>query len=229
MKQLLLVRHAQASFESADYDVLSERGHQQSRLLGRALDARGVMPDLVVRGRLRRHEETVAGLLAGQGSSPALLVDPGWDEFDFRHVIEVHEPGYLSRSVVEPGRAAAGPSRQAFQRVFEAATLRWASGRHDADYDETFRAFSARVLQALQRAAAHAPAAGTAVVVSSGGPIAAAVSAVLAGDASLWPALNKVTVNTAVTKLLNGRSGPTLSVFNSHEHLEHDSGLITYR
>ena len=52
---------------------------------------------------------------------------------------------------------------------------------------------------------------------------------VLAGDASLWPALNRVAVNTAVSKVLHGRSGLTLSTFNSHEHLEHDPALLTYR
>ena len=35
MSVLLLVRHGQASWGSADYDVLSDRGHEQSRLLGR--------------------------------------------------------------------------------------------------------------------------------------------------------------------------------------------------
>ena len=29
MPSILLVRHAQASFGAADYDVLSERGHEQ--------------------------------------------------------------------------------------------------------------------------------------------------------------------------------------------------------
>lgn len=226
MRQLLLVRHAQASFDGHDYDVLSERGHEQSRLLGQALRSRGVLPDLVVRGGQRRHEETVVGLLDGQASAPAVLVDSGWDEFDFRHVVELHKPGYFS-APAEP--AGTGPTRQAFQQVYEAATLRWSSGHHDEEYEEPFQAFSARVLVAVSRVAAHVPDAGTALVVSSGGPISLAVSHVLAGDASLWPTLSRVVVNTAVTKLLNGRSGLTLVSFNSHEHLEHDPGVITYR
>ena len=55
---LLLVRHGQASFGTADYDVLSETGWEQGRLLGDWLRARGVTPTAVVRGGMRRHRET---------------------------------------------------------------------------------------------------------------------------------------------------------------------------
>jgi len=37
MGVVLLVRHGQASFGADDYDVLSETGIEQSRMLGRAL------------------------------------------------------------------------------------------------------------------------------------------------------------------------------------------------
>ena len=50
MSVILLVRHGQASFGAADYDNLSPTGHEQSRVLGAALAARGVSPDLVVAG-----------------------------------------------------------------------------------------------------------------------------------------------------------------------------------
>ena len=45
MSSILLVRHGQASFGAADYDVLSPTGHEQSRVLGSALAARGVTAD----------------------------------------------------------------------------------------------------------------------------------------------------------------------------------------
>ena len=52
MGQILLVRHGQASWDAEDYDVLSEAGWEQSRLLGDALRQRGVVP---WRGADRRH------------------------------------------------------------------------------------------------------------------------------------------------------------------------------
>ncbi|NUQ87355.1 MAG: histidine phosphatase family protein, partial [Glycomyces artemisiae] len=58
MGLLLLVRHGQASFGADDYDVLSETGWEQARLLGRWLAERRVTPTAVVQGGMRRHRET---------------------------------------------------------------------------------------------------------------------------------------------------------------------------
>ena len=71
MSSILLVRHGQASFGAADYDDLSPTGHEQSRVLGAALAARGVGADLVVAGEMRRHAQTAASLLDGAGWAPA--------------------------------------------------------------------------------------------------------------------------------------------------------------
>lgn len=233
MRVLLLVRHGQASFGSKDYDALSDIGHEQSRVLGRALAARGIVPDLVVGGGMRRHDETAAGILEGLGLSAGevkLETDPGWAEFDFQHVIEVHKPHYRSRTVMMADLARTLKPREAFQKLFEEATTRWTGGEYDDEYHESFPHFRTRVVEALQRTAALSPDRGTVLVVSSGGPIGLAASHVLTGDASLWPSLNRVAVNTAVTKVLNGRSGLTLSSYNEHAHLEHDPAtLLTYR
>ena len=234
MRLIYLVRHGQASFGKRDYDQLSGLGHEQSRLLGRALAVREIVPDVVIRGELRRHRETAEGIVAGisdVGVSRVvpIEVDAGWDEFDFQHVVEVHKPLYRSRTVMIADLARSGAPRQKFQEVFEQATDRWTGGDADDDYHESFPAFSGRVMAALLAAAAHLPEKGTAVVVTSGGPIGLAVSHLLAGDASLWAQLNKVAANTAMTKVIQGRSGLTLSSYNDHSHVEHDRRLITYR
>jgi hypothetical protein len=41
--------------------------------------------------------------------------------------------------------------------------------------------------------------------------------------------LNRVAVNTGVTKLISGRRGITLVSFNEHSHLEQSGQPITYR
>jgi len=53
-----LIRHAEGSFGSAVYDVLSECGHAQVDALRRALERCGVVPDHVVSGSLRRQRDT---------------------------------------------------------------------------------------------------------------------------------------------------------------------------
>ena len=231
MSVLLLVRHGQASFGAADYDALSGTGHEQGRILGRALAARGVVPERIVRGGLRRHRETVEGILVGIGESGRdlpVLVDAGWDEFDFDHVLRVHTPSEESQSVMASvGSLPPEEQRAVFQAFFEEATARWTGGPADHEYAESLPAVSERVVGALQRAAEAAS--GTVLVVSSGGPIGLVTSHLLAGVASLWAQLNRVAVNTAVTKVISGRSGLHLSSFNEHTHLEHDRSLLTYR
>lgn len=229
MSVLLLARHGQASFGKRNYDALSERGHEQARILGSALAARGVQPSRIVTGGMRRHAETVEGILTGLEQGPEVVVDDGWDEFNFEHVVQVHKPLYRSKALMfaDFARTPAAERRARFQALFEEATERWTAGTSDHDYDESFPAFVQRVDEALRRTADAAE--GTVLVVSSGGPIALVASHLLAGDASLWQRLNRVAVNTAVTKLITGRSGVTLSTFNDHTHLEHDRALVTYR
>ena len=222
MSRILLVRHGQASFGAADYDNLSPTGHEQSRVLGAALAARGVTADLVVAGEMKRHHQTAAAVLDGSGWSADVEVDAGWNEFDHLQVLAVHD---------QPTTAEGESEKAAFQRWFEEATLRWTSGESDEHYDESFGAFTSRVEAALARSVEALPRKGTAVVLTSGGPIAWAAASLLADDdrarTDLWLRLNPVSVNTGVSTVICGASGTTLVTFNAHDHLPPD--LLTYR
>lgn len=222
MSRLLLVRHGQASFGAADYDRLSDLGHDQSRVLGAALAARGVRPDVLLAGEMRRHGETAAGVLAGSGWDADVRLDAGWNEFDHLQVLAVHD---------RPTTVAGESEKAAFQRWFEEATRRWASGEHDAAYDESFAAFTGRVEAAVAHALDGLPRSGTAVVLTSGGPVAWACAALLADGrqarTDLWLRLNPVSVNTGTSTVVRGARGTTLVSFNAHDHLSPE--LITYR
>lgn len=217
MGVLLLVRHGQASFGTDDYDVLSETGWEQGRLLGDWLRARDTAPTSVVRGGLRRHRETAEG--AGW---PDAVVDPGWDEFDHLSVVAAH-----------PDAPSGDVDRREFQRVFELATARWTDGGHDGEYAEPWSAFRARVAVSFDAACRLAGPGETAVVVTSGGPIAAVCAALVdpAADAAayarLWSRFNTVLVNSSMTRVVVGSTGPRLLTFNEHPHLE--GHALTYR
>ena len=124
--------------------------------------------------------------------------------------------------------------RREFQRIFEVATRRWTGGEHDADYPESFHAFTGRVGGALTRACSAAGPGGTVVVVSSGGPIAAACAALVGPDADqrdavagLWARFNTVVVNSSLTRVVVGSTGARMLTFNEHSHLEGET--LTYR
>jgi broad specificity phosphatase PhoE len=221
MSVVLLVRHGQASWGAADYDQLSSLGDQQSRTLGTALAARGVRPDLVVRGSMKRHRQTAEATAAAAGWTSPEVEDGGWNEFDHRQMLELHPRG------VGEGEDL---TRVEFQRWFEEATRRWTSGRHAEEYDESFASFGERVEGALRRTVERLEPKQTAVVFTSGGPIAWTVSALLGGETGVWTTLNPVVVNASVTKVVVGGRGTTLVSFNDHSHLEAaDAGLLSYR
>jgi broad specificity phosphatase PhoE len=222
VSQILLVRHGQASWGAEDYDLLSELGERQSFVVGEALAARGVRPDLLVRGSMRRHRQTTEQALAGAGwPADGVVVDEGWDEFDHEQVFAMHPPGYGEGEEM---------SRAQFQAWFHEAMLRWAGGEYDADYDESFSAFGRRVDAALRRTVERLGPNGTAVVFTSGGTISWLATSLLGGTPDVWAQLNPVTVNSSVSKVVVGRRGATLISFNDHSHLEGArEGFITYR
>ena len=220
MGQLLLVRHGQASWDSEDYDVLSATGWEQSRLLGKALAARGIVPDAVVIGGMRRHRETAEACLGEMGVAVAPEVDAGWDEFDHVTMLASHPAPFGERR----------PTKAEFQEWFEAATDRWTGGQYDAEYAESFTAFTSRVGAALRRTSERE---GTVVVFTSGGPISWSAASLLADGPEvagrLWRRLNPVCVNSGVTRLVTGRRGVTLVTFNGHAHLDGVPDQLTYR
>lgn len=221
MGVVVLVRHGQASFGTDDYDVLSPVGWSQGRRLGPWLVGQGVVPTAIVRGDMRRHRETLEAVTETAGWSLDVTVDADWDEFDHLGIVAGH-----------PDVAASMGDRKAFQRVFEQATALWTAG--SGTYDETWVDFVARVRATLDRAVERAGRGQTVVVVTSGGVIGV-VAALLADPdddrpealARRWARANAVMVNSSVTRLVAGSTGPRLLTLNEHAHL--DADLLTYR
>lgn len=219
MGMILLIRHGQASWGADDYDALSERGHEQARLLGAALAARGIAPDSAVHGGMRRHRETWEGLAEGAGWALEPTTDPDWAEFD-----------HLDVGALIPPIASDATPREV-QRWVEESNDRWVAAGDDpaGDYRESFSAFTARVDAALQRT----PRKGTVVVVTSGGPIALAASGLLSAGGKartdLWSRMHVLCVNTGVTRLIAGTRGLSLVTFNEDTHFDAQPQMRTYR
>lgn len=229
MGLILLVRHGQASFGAADYDLLSPVGERQARLVGERL---GSLPrvDVVVHGAMRRQEATARLLAEGMGRVVRTEQDARWDEYDHEALLSGALPDDGAREAFAAELAAAEDPRRAFQEHFERATARWTAGEHDDDYHEPFPAFLARVQGALDDLVASLGRDDCAVVATSGGVIAAVCAGLWQLDPTAWAGLNRVIVNTSVTKVVAGRQGLTLLSINDHAHLEGvHRDLLTYR
>ena len=211
MPVVLLVRHGQASFGADDYDVLSDTGRTQSEAVGAELVRRGLRSPVVATGTLRRQRDTAALVLPD--AQPR--VDARFDEYDSVALL-----GSYAR-----GAPPADGSSRAVQVLLDEALTTWVD-----DAAGTWAAFYSGAEDALTELVASLEKAQDAVVFTSGGVIAAVCARLLGLRAAGFVALNRVTANGAVTKLVVGRGGVSLVAFNDHAHFEGDAReLLTYR
>ncbi|MFC4501588.1 MULTISPECIES: histidine phosphatase family protein [Streptomyces] len=218
MGVILFVRHGQASVGAAGYDVLSATGELQSDMLGREFSRRGVSAARILSGRLKRQQETARRARRASNWTASVEADEAWNEFDHDDILAVRQ---------RVGADAGVPAGQTQQSWFDQVIPRWSSGLHDHDYAEPFPAFTKRVDSALRTLAAELASGETAVVFTSAGVIGWVAASLLGAGEPQWFALNRVAVNTGVTKVVAGSRGLTLVTFNEHSHLSPQ--LVTYR
>lgn len=212
MGSLYLVRHGQASFGAADYDQLSARGHEQCRHLGAYWRERGQRFDAVFTGTLRRHQQSLAGIVEGYGEDLPAVALPGLNEYDSEAVVRAIHP--------EPLGAPSDPEavKQHF-RLLRQGLLAWMRGETAPVGMPTHADFAASVADALDRV--RALGVGRQVlIVSSGGPISTAVAQVLDAPAETCVELNLRIRNSAVTEFAFNPRRHHLVTFNTLPHLD---------
>jgi broad specificity phosphatase PhoE len=228
MGTLLFVRHGQASFGASDYDALSPLGFEQARTLGRVLKDRGVRT-AAVRGTMRRHRETADACLEQMGLTLDVREDAGLDEYDHEEMLLRFRPELPDMAALLAELSQLENPRRAFQRMFQEAMARWASGEHDADYREPWRDFVSRVHEALERAATDVGS-GSTLLFTSGGPVAVIVQHLLGVPAKEIHRLAWGIANCSITKITIGGRTRHVSSFNEHGHFEADGArLLSFR
>jgi broad specificity phosphatase PhoE len=223
---VLLVRHAQASFGSADYDVLSPLGVEQANVLASALVRRNLNVTRIVAGTARRQRESGEPLAIARGLE--IEVDERWNEYETDEVLAHH----AREAVSLEGTGAGGGeiTSRAFQLVLDDALRAWVEAGAETAAAQTWPAFLASRTAALDDFAAGLGSGETGIAFTSGGVLGAIGAHLLGEHADLFPRLNKVVVNSGVTKLVIGRGGTSLIAFNEHGHLDEvGPRLVTYR
>ncbi|MGP1629636.1 MAG: histidine phosphatase family protein [Giesbergeria sp.] len=214
MGTLHLVRHGQASFGADDYDRLSPMGQRQALRLGQYWREHGQRFDAVVSGTLRRHDETLAGIVEGLGDAPAAQRLSGLNEYDSMALIRAVHPEPLERP------DTAERYRYHFRLLCD-ALAQWMAGVISPTGMPSWDEFSTGV-QAVLDDIRHAHAGQQVLLVSSGGPISAAVGTVLGTAPEVTIALNMRIRNSAVTEMSISPKRLMLQTFNTLPHL---SGL----
>lgn len=219
MIELILIRHAQASFGADDYDVLSDLGHAQSRALGQALAAQGVKPGALWIGEQRRHRETLEGVAEGLGLDAATAqVHPGLNEFDFHGLLEARYRG-------KDRPANLHTDRGTHFRILRDTVLDWQQGKI-TDPPEPWAAFTDRIRAAR---AAMLEGSGQVLAVSSGGAIGRMVAETVEAPEEQMIHLQLQIKNCAVSRFIAGRSRLYLTGFNETPHVGAATAhLLTY-
>ena len=229
MTTIIAVRHAQASFGAANYDLLSPRGEEQARLLGAWFKQIGLRPDAVVVGGLVRHEQTAKIALNEMSRGAELAVSDFFREFDSRDVMERHAPGFRDR---HHARVKAGEigTHEDYHEVFVQGIQRWVSGCHDPEYRQSWPAFRDRVHQGLRDLIEAYAGVETVLLVTSGGPLTVLFQVMTGMSNTAVFDMGYSLLNCGLSRMQTVGGQLKLRSFNAVPHLEiaRDPSLITY-
>lgn len=212
MGTLYLVRHGQASFGADDYDQLSELGRRQSVRLGEYFAERGIRFDGLIAGTLRRHKQTLEGILEGMNHAGEHLAWEGLNEYDSEAVI----------ATVHEGKLAKPSSPELYRhhfRLLRDGLARWMAGTTSPRGMPSYADFVAGVAGALDHVRANHYGQNV-LVVTSGGPISTAVGHVLGTKPEVTIDLNMRIRNTAITEFAFTPKRHMLTGFNAVPHLD---------
>jgi broad specificity phosphatase PhoE len=239
MGRVFLVRHAQASFLTENYDKLSAIGELQARRLGEFWAQHEIIFARVCSGPAARHLNTVAIAAdafarAGQAFPQPVVIDE-FDEFQGDAVLERSLPQLLENDprIRELHAAFQDSSSETdrhanFQRLFEAVITMWVEGKVVVNGIESWPEFCARVNRGLSKFLSNGRSGERVAIFSSGGPMGVAVQRALNLSALDTLRVAWMARNCSYSEFLFSGERFTLSTFNSFPHLD-EKLLITYR
>ncbi len=239
MSSLFLVRHGQASFLERNYDKLSPKGEQQSRMLGEYWAGLKFSFDRVYSGPKVRQRETarlVGEAYRGAGLPwPEPIVLPEFDEFQAEAVLERSLPELIeSDSDIRRMHQAFKDSLtrpeqfKTFQQIFEVVIGRWADGKLPLEGIEPWGDFSARVQRGLAQFPENGSHGQRIAIFSSGGPVGVAMQRAL--NLSIEATLKAAWMvrNCSYSEFLFSPGRFTLSSYNATPHFT-DPEFLTHR
>jgi broad specificity phosphatase PhoE len=204
VSDLLLIRHSQASFGAADYDVLSELGIQQSQLLGKYLASTRTKLDAVYTGPRKRQIETAKLMMdaarEGGGSVPEdVTTVEELDEYPWEVV-------FRQGDMTTPGG-------------FADSLGRWARGEIESIGSTSYKAFVTRVREGLVRIMTFQGRGRTVAAVTSAGPITMSLQYALELRDTVALKLAWNIANSSITRFKYREGELSLVSYNSTPHL----------
>ena len=232
MSYVYLIRHAQAGSRD-NYDVLSDAGREQARLLGENFAAHGIQLESIYSGTMRRQRETAEIArdeisLAG-GTAPDVISDERWDEFSLISVYRaiakrmMKDDNAFARDIEEMQQAIARDPHTtggAVGRCDQAVIRAWMENRY-GDYEgESWVSFRSRIDRCSSELCSNHDSEKGIAIFTSATPIAITAGAALGLTDEKLLSILGVIYNTSIS-VFRARGGSLrLFTFNSTPHLD---------
>lgn len=230
MGTLVVIRHAQGSLFSDDYDRLSELGRRQAGALGEHWAGQGRRFDRVVSGPAARHRDTESlarARLRGAG------ID--WPRVEIVDELDEHDAATLMKGVIptlakqRPDLAPTleralgriedrGERQRVWEELFVEVISMWIRGEVAPEGVETWAAFRARVQQGLARALDDSRA-GEVAVFTSVGPSAVTLATALGLEDQVAYDVAWRLLNCSFSQFVIEQGRLTLDALNAVPHL----------
>ena len=239
MSRLFLIRHAQASFLSENYDQLSDHGIDQAKILGESLASNEFIFDKIYSGTLNRQQHTrqmVEEVYDAQKISfPKVIEEDRFNEYPAEEIMTS-----LGKYLVENNDVAANLYKKCndstseaerhlyFQKLFELILESWVNNdTKEVNLSISWKDWSNGVRNAIDDIQSQAKSGELIGVFTSGGPIGVSVQTVMDAPEIKAAELNWRVYNCSVTKFTFSAERFSLDQFNDVSYLSPD--ILTYR
>lgn len=208
MSNITLVRHGQANTaarDEANYDALSDLGHQQASWLGDHMRSSGDHYERIYCGTLIRHRQTADAMALCDGTE--VIVDDRLNEMEFFTLANL----LLDQQEIQIPR-----EREDFVSYLPMLMGKWQAGEI-LNPPESYQDFEYRTASVI---AEIAQGRGSALAVTSGGLIAMALRGVLKLDTHGFSRLALAIMNSSVHRLHHVGGDFMMTQFNAVPHLD---------
>lgn len=240
MSEIYLIRHGQASFGKADYDILSPTGERQSVILAKYLSGMNTQFDAIYCGQMKRHIDTANPMIRFYEEYnipiPSFKIVKEFDEYNAGALVAARLDQNMAKKngthekTIDFDRIR--KDKRAFQNFFADTVYQWVEGGYNhMESIESYPDFCNRVDCGLEKIIQDNGRGKRLAVFTSGGPISVVVKNALELSGNKAMNLSWQIMNASITCLKYSGRGSVLWGFNNTSHLmlENDPALLTYR
>lgn len=236
MSTLFIIRHAQGSFGSGNYDRLSETGEKQAVILAEHFRNINMNFDEIYSGTMERHIKTAHACKSAYDSAglpfPEIMHDIRLNEYDAEAIMRILMPVLLSEQpVFREHFDRIFEDKKSFQILFNEIINMWCSGNYDMNGTATWAEFISGVYGFVDERMSEHSGNKNIALFTSGGPISALIMKVLSLNLETTMLIRDRIVNSSITRFKYTEHRIMISSFNEYSHLELSGGknIVTYR